>query len=195
MATHAARKQDTRERLLQAGLEVFTTLGLEAATVRDIVKASGLAQGSFYNHFSTKEAVFDALVEPLVREVRAAVAEAQREAVTAESFIREGFGAYLGVVAAHPGALPLIERNLVRFRAHIEGSPSFRGLVEDIRANLEARQREGLFQVFEAEWMAWSMVGTALEVVLQASRRGRLELEAVTDFLVALFLPAVAPKG
>ncbi|HJW33606.1 MAG TPA: TetR/AcrR family transcriptional regulator [Holophagaceae bacterium] len=191
MATHAARKQDTRERLLQAGIEVFTTLGLEAASARDIVKASGLAQGSFYNHFRTKEDVFDALVEPLVVEVRAAVAAAQREAATAEAFLREGFRAYLGVIAAHPGALPLIERNLGRFRAHIEGSPSFQGLVDDIRANVETRQREGMFRAFDAEWMAWSMVGTAVEVVLQADRRGRLELGAVTEFLVALFLPAV----
>ncbi len=194
MATHAARKQDTRDRLLQAGIEVFTTLGLEAASARDLVKASGLAQGSFYNHFRTKEDVFDALVEPLVLEVCVAVAAAHREAATAEAFIRDGFRAYLSVIAAHPGALPLIERNLGRFRAHIEGSPTLHGLVDDIRANLDSRQAQGMFRAFDAEWMAWSMVSTAVEVVLQADRRGRLDLGAVTEFLVALFLPAVKPS-
>ncbi len=193
MATHAERRQDTRDRLLQAGAEVFTSLGLEAATVRDLVKASGLAQGSFYNHFDTKEAVFDALVEPLVQEVRGAVAAAQGKAPTAEAFIREGFRAYVAVLAAHPGAIPLVERNLGRFRTTMEGSPSFQGLVADIRAQLEARQREGMFRAFDAEWMAWSMVATAVEVVLQAARAGRLDREAVTGFLTALFLPAVAP--
>ena len=193
MATHAERRQDTRDRLLQAGAEVFTTLGLEAATIRDLVKASGLAQGSFYNHFDTKVAVFDALVEPLVQEVRAAVAQAQGAATTAEAFIREGFRAYVAVLAAHPGAIPLVERNLGRFRTAMEGSPSFQGLVADIRGQLEARQRQGMFRPFDAAWMAWSMVATAVEVVLQAARAGRLEQEAVTGFLTALFLPAVAP--
>ncbi len=192
MATHAERRQDTRDRLLRAGAEVFTTLGLEAATIRDLVKASGLAQGSFYNHFDTKEAVFDALVEPLVGEVRAAVAQAQGAATSAEAFVREGFRAYVAVLAAHPGAIPLVERNLGRFRMAMEGSPSFQGLVADIRGHLEARQRQGLFRAFDAEWMAWSMVATAVEVVLQAARAGRLDLEAVTAFLTALFLPAVA---
>jgi AcrR family transcriptional regulator len=191
MATHAERRQDTRDRLLQAGAEVFTTLGLEAATVRDLVKASGLAQGSFYNHFDTKEAVFDALVEPLVGEVRAAVAKAQQAAPTAESFVREGFRAYVAVLAAHPGAIPLVERNLGRFRAAMEGSPSFQGLVADIQGQLEARQRAGGFRPFDAAWMAWSMVATAVEVVLQAARAGRLDLEAITDFLTDLFLPAL----
>lgn len=192
MATHAERRQDTRDRLLQAGAEVFTTLGLEAATVRDLVKASGLAQGSFYNHFDTKEAVFDALVEPLVEEVRAAVAQAQGAATSAEAFVREGFRAYVAVLAAHPGAIPLVERNLGRFRTAMEGSPSFQGLVGDIQGQLEARQRQGLFRSFDAGWMAWSMVATAVEVVLQAARAGRLDLEAVTAFLTDLFLPAVA---
>jgi AcrR family transcriptional regulator len=194
MATHAERRQDTRERLLQAGAEVFTTLGLEAASVRDLVKASGLAQGSFYNHFDTKEAVFDALVEPLVVEVRREVARAQEAATTAEAFVREGFRAYVAVLAAHPGAIPLVERNLGRFRAHMEGSPSFRGLVEDIRAQLEAGQRRGRFSAFEAEWMAWSMVATAVEVVLQAGRGKRIDLDAVTEFLTALFLPVLAAR-
>lgn len=193
MATHAERRQDTRDRLLRAGAEVFTTLGLEAATIRDLVKASGLAQGSFYNHFDTKEAVFDALVEPLVEEVRAAVARAQHAAPTAEAFVREGFRAYVTVLAAHPGAIPLVERNLGRFRTAMEGSPSFQGLVADIQGQLERWQGQGRFRPFEAGWMAWSMVATAVEVVLRAAQTGGLDLEGVTAFLTALFLPALLP--
>ncbi|HJV91297.1 MAG TPA: TetR/AcrR family transcriptional regulator [Holophagaceae bacterium] len=191
MATHAERRQDTRERLLQAGAEVFTQRGLESATVRDLVKASGLAQGSFYNHFETKEAVFDALVEPLVAEIRRAVAQAQGAAPSMEAFVREGFRAYVAVLAAHPGAIPLVERNLARFRTSMEGSPSFHGLVADIQGQLEARQREGRLGPFPAGWMAWSMVAAAVEVVLQAARAGELDLEAVTAFLTDLFLPAL----
>ena len=194
MATHAESKQATRERFLRAGIEVFTTLGLEAATIRDIVKASGLAQGSFYNHFASKEEVFDAVVEPLVADVRARVGAAHAAATEAETFVRGGFQAYLSVLAQHPGALPLVERNLTRFRTHMEASGSFLGLVDDIVRRLEEGQQRGWFGAFPAEWMAWSMVATGVEVVLQAERRGALDLEAVTDFLVALFLPAVARR-
>ena len=51
MPTHAEIKQATRDRFLEAGFGLFTTQGLEAVSVRDIVKASGLSQGAFYNHF------------------------------------------------------------------------------------------------------------------------------------------------
>lgn len=193
MATHAERKQDTRDRLLEAGVRVFTRLGLEAATVRDIVKESGLAQGSFYNHFRTKEEVFDAVVEPLITQVRESVAKAHARAEGAEAFLREGFRAYLSVLAGHPGALPLIERNLGRFRAHMEESTSLLGLVADLRAQLERRQREGQLRRLDAAWTAWSMVGASVEVVLQAERAGGLDPEAVAGFLVSLFLPALQP--
>lgn len=193
MPTHAETKQATRDRILLAGTQVFTTLGLEAATIRDIVKLSGVAQGSFYNHFSTKDEVFDAVVEPLVAEVRARVAKAQDGARTAEAFVRGGFQAYLSVLSEHPGAIPLIERNLSRFRAHIEGSSSFLQLVEDIRQSLEGGQAKGMFRPFSCEWMAWCMVFSAIEVVLQAQRKGSLDADEITVFLEDLFLPAVRP--
>ncbi len=193
MPTHAETKQATRDRILRAGIEVFTTLGLEAASVRDIVKASGLAQGSFYNHFTSKEAVFDAVVEPLLVEIRARVAKAQSGAQTEEALVGGGFRAYLEVLSEHPGAIPLIERNLGRFRAHIEGSSSFRHLVEDIQLQLKKGQANGMLRAFSTEWMAWCMVASAIEVVLQARRRGPLDAGEITAFLNALFIPAVKP--
>jgi TetR/AcrR family transcriptional repressor of nem operon len=45
-----------RERLLEEGLRVVHERGFANASVRDIVKAAGVPQGSFTNHFASKEA-------------------------------------------------------------------------------------------------------------------------------------------
>ena len=45
-----------RERLLREGLRVIHERGFGASSVRDIVRAAGVPQGSFTNHFTTKEA-------------------------------------------------------------------------------------------------------------------------------------------
>ena len=45
-----------RERLLREGLRVIHERGFGASSVRDIVRAAGVPQGSFTNHFATKEA-------------------------------------------------------------------------------------------------------------------------------------------
>jgi AcrR family transcriptional regulator len=61
--TQKERNAETRRRLLSAAREVFAEKGYPHASVPDIVKRAGRAQGSFYLHFHNKEAVLQALLE------------------------------------------------------------------------------------------------------------------------------------
>jgi AcrR family transcriptional regulator len=45
----------TRQKLLRAGLELFTTLGFRATTTPEIAARAGVAEGTIYRHFSGKE--------------------------------------------------------------------------------------------------------------------------------------------
>jgi TetR/AcrR family transcriptional repressor of nem operon len=49
-------KPSHRDKLLQEGLKVVLAQGYSGASVRDIVRAAGVPQGSFSNHFTSKEA-------------------------------------------------------------------------------------------------------------------------------------------
>src|SRR6476619_1108138 len=49
-------KPSHRDKLLQEGLKVVLSQGYNGASVRDIVRAAGVPQGSFTNHFASKEA-------------------------------------------------------------------------------------------------------------------------------------------
>jgi TetR/AcrR family transcriptional repressor of nem operon len=49
-------KPSHRDKLLQEGLKVVLAQGYSGASVRDIVRAAGVPQGSFTNHFTSKEA-------------------------------------------------------------------------------------------------------------------------------------------
>ena len=49
-------KPSHREKLLEEGFKVLLSHGYNGASVRDIVRAAGVPQGSFTNHFSSKEA-------------------------------------------------------------------------------------------------------------------------------------------
>lgn len=57
-----AQKTETRRALEQAALRCFAATGWEATTVGAIAKAAGVAHGTFYVHFPTKEALADALL-------------------------------------------------------------------------------------------------------------------------------------
>jgi AcrR family transcriptional regulator len=52
-----AAKLERRERLYEAALDLFRTKGYEATTVADITRRAGLAKGTFFNYFFTKDAV------------------------------------------------------------------------------------------------------------------------------------------
>lgn len=62
MRVSAETKESTRRGILDAAQELFRTAGFDATTTRDIAKASGIATGTLFNYFPTKEAVVATLV-------------------------------------------------------------------------------------------------------------------------------------
>lgn len=64
----------TRDRLLDAALDLFASRGYERATVGDIEAAAGFTPrgGTLYKHFASKEAVLEAAVDRQVSQVTGA---------------------------------------------------------------------------------------------------------------------------
>ena len=62
MRVTAEAKESTRRKILDAAQELFRTTGFEATTTRDIAKAAGIATGTLFNYFPTKEAIVTTLV-------------------------------------------------------------------------------------------------------------------------------------
>lgn len=54
----------TLEKILEAAQEEFLEKGFQKASLRNIVKIAGVTTGAFYRYYSSKEALFAALVEP-----------------------------------------------------------------------------------------------------------------------------------
>ena len=54
----------TLEKIHQAAMQEFLDKGFQGASLRQIVKNAGVTTGAFYGYFSSKEALFNALVEP-----------------------------------------------------------------------------------------------------------------------------------
>ena len=57
------RQEDTRQRILEKALELFSENGYDAVSVGEIAAAVGVKAPSLYNHFPGKRAIFDAIVE------------------------------------------------------------------------------------------------------------------------------------
>jgi AcrR family transcriptional regulator len=61
-ATTGGRRERTRAALLQAGRELITAKGVAGLRITEITEGAGVALGSFYNHFPSKEDLVDTVV-------------------------------------------------------------------------------------------------------------------------------------
>ena len=69
-----ARGEATRQKLLDAAEALFGRNGFHATSITDVVRRAGVAQGTFYLYFESKEAVYTELVRHLSHSLRQAIA-------------------------------------------------------------------------------------------------------------------------
>jgi len=57
------KQEDTKQKIIDAALELFSDYGFDTVSVGQIAKAVGIKAPSLYNHFPSKQAIFDAIFE------------------------------------------------------------------------------------------------------------------------------------
>lgn len=62
------KNEDTKKIILKKALELFSESGYDSVSVGEIARAVGIKAPSLYNHFPSKQAIFDAIVEETSKE-------------------------------------------------------------------------------------------------------------------------------
>jgi AcrR family transcriptional regulator len=163
------RKRETRQRLLDAALEVFLRRGFDASTTAQIAEAADVGAGTFYLHFRDKRDAYESLARHAAREILSRWEERLKPET------RAGEQVALGLEAA----ATFWSENRERARLLLEGGPSFGSeshlrLVEEVAALV--RRRGAARDNDSAETMATVMVGLGIELgrLIVAGDRKRL---------------------
>ena len=69
----ATARAERREQILEAAKEVFAEAGYHEASINAIIERAGIARGTFYLYFQSKAAVFDALLDQAMADLRARI--------------------------------------------------------------------------------------------------------------------------
>jgi AcrR family transcriptional regulator len=182
-------KAANREAILAAARAVFSDIGYGAASVRDIVRGTDLASGTFYNYFPDKESVLRALVEEIAVEARARVRAARAAATTLEAFVADGYRAYFEFLARDPSTVALMRRNAGTIRALFD-EPALGAGITELRADLEAGVAAGALPPHDAELMAAAMVGSAVEVGFATVAADPIDVERAVALVTSVFVGA-----
>ena len=147
----------TRKRLLEAAEKVFADLGYHEASMVRITEAAGVAQGTFYLYFASKQQIFDELVEDLNRRVRQTMAEASSKGRDRAEVERLGFEAFFGFTADHPALYRIIRQaEFVSPQAlHLHYDRIVDGYAEGLRTAMSA----GQIAPGNADVLAWALMG------------------------------------
>lgn len=99
--TNLAQGQKTRRTIFQAAERVFGKHGFNRASISEITRLAGVAQGTFYVHFKSKGDLLEGFVRYLSHELRRALKLATKDTVDRRDAEREGMLAFFKFLKSH----------------------------------------------------------------------------------------------
>ena len=182
--------------LVSAAAGAFATRGVANTAVSDIVRAAGVAQGTFYLYFDSKDdvvlAVVDRLVDQMVTGIETAAEE--RDAPAVDRML--GLGDMLSSFEQDPGAAELVDilhhpdNRALHDRLAEHLLPRLIPLVESI---VEQGVAEGVFCVPDTRTAAWFVLGGLQSAELSGTPAA--EMPAALAAATQLALRALGHSG
>lgn len=108
MTTRAAAAQETRAALLDAGLRIAEEHGLAGMSVNRVVDEAGVAKGTFYVHFTDRDAFLGALHERFHERTKHAIGTAMAGHPPGRARLRAGMTAYFETCLRNMGVRALL---------------------------------------------------------------------------------------
>lgn len=157
---------DSKNRILEAAIDLFADNGYRGTKISDIVKAAGLTQAAFYLYFSSKESIFQEILERfymrLEEHLQAAVMPSAIEPGEFSMRIRSNIESILIIFQEHPKATRIFlteERSIDEIEILIH---------QAIASNLKQHQSMGLIRNdLSPQMMANGMIGLFIQVTLK----------------------------
>lgn len=184
------RKAQNREKLLAAARTVFAEKGLGEATARDIVRATDLATGTFYNYFEDKEDVFRAVVREFSEKARAAARDRRQEpGRTVEERIEGGFRSWFELVVEDRELFAVFRRN-AGVIAMLPDEELFEGGTTELLDDLVDWAVEGDLpgDAINLQYLAAAMVGTGFQMATHLADREPPDIDGAARFCTRLFI-------
>lgn len=194
---HGKRERNrilNRRAILMAGLECFRELGYEQTTIRDIVRHTDLAAGTFYNYFSSKADIFSALLTDYLDGLNRNLTQARHAASSEQDFIHSAYLALFQATAADPTVYELAYRNDQAIR-QLFGTDILGLAMLSLEQDVRDAVNRGVLPPVDQEYLCAAFFGVAYELSLRLARRAhdKPELasklaEQAADFATRLFL-------
>jgi AcrR family transcriptional regulator len=182
-------KAQNREAILHAARAVFAEMGYDAATVRDIIRRTGLASGTFYNYYRSKEEVARALASDVGRRLSPILHACREQATDFESYLNGAIRAYFHFLIDEQrlwgsGRAPHSDRYpFVRVQ-----TPSQSAVFEEVHSSIALVIERGLGPRVDTDYLTAAAIGIAQNIGDLMLTRTPADPEGAAAFAVNLIL-------
>lgn len=188
-----ARGRRTLRLILDAAAEEFGEKGFHEGSISGITRRAGVALGSFYTYFDSKDAVFRALVRDMSEQVREHVGPVLRAAPDQIAAERAGLLHFIRFARAHKEIYRIIDEaefvDPESFRMH------YATTAERIATRLKAAADRGELREDISEIHAWAIMGMNVFLGLRYSVWDEdVEPEVIADTIASMLARGLA-KG
>lgn len=155
-----ARGKRTREKLLVAAEIEFGEKGFHEAAISGITGRAGVALGTFYVYFDSKEEIFRALVSHMSHHTRSWIAQRVAGAPDRLTAERKGLEAFIEYVREHKGIYRIISE--AEFVANDAFCEHYTGFANAYRSNLQSAGDREEIRGGDYEVWSWAIMGMAV---------------------------------
>ena len=190
-----------RERLLSAGLRLFSEEGYRGATTRRIAEAAGVSELTLFRHFRTKGGLFEQVLRqrsflPRLRDLVADV-----EGLPAGEGLRRIGARYLETLGERRELVKIMLAEVHTYPPDVRDAHTafVRAMDGSLAGHLAALQRRGHLRSFPASTAARAFLRMlfayfAVEEIIMGRRIARGHRERIVAEFVDLFLNGAAPR-
>jgi TetR/AcrR family transcriptional regulator, fatty acid metabolism regulator protein len=189
-----------RERILQSAMRVFASKGFYGAKVSDIAEDAGVADGTIYLYFKSKDDLLISLFEEQMERVNAELARAMEGVRSAPEKLRSFIHAYMELVAANRHAAEVITielRQSAKFMKEYR-NPRFAEFLKALAAVIDDGQRHGTLRAdIPPPIAARALFGALDELALMwvTGRGDRFDIRKIADWMSDVVLEGIAKRG
>ncbi len=147
----------TRERLIRAALDLFTTQGYHASTTPQIAARAGIAEGTIYRHFKSKEQLLNEIFRAAVLLLQGPIGESTTEG-SCRRRLEKIASEWRSIASSTPPLITLVFRTDVKGLLDTQSQEAFDGLVVELETLFAAGKsagevRAGSARVWANVWM------------------------------------------
>lgn len=181
---------NNRKAIISAARDCFSEKGYDQVTVRDIIRRTGLASGTFYNYFEDKQSIFSALLSNYIERLGTHLQELRNNSDSLESFIHSTYLAVFTAISEDPVVYQLAHTNN-RIIRELFGESIIGTNIATLEKDIDDAIQQGVIPEIDSNLLSAAFFGIAYEIGLKVANTSMPDPIPAAQFATGLFMGGI----